>query len=192
MQIKIYSGLCLQQSDVQHSLPQAICCPPVRRGDVLKDIAQGVQVIGIVDGEFFQNMAVTPSEIIDALRVGVRVYGAGSMGALRAAELDGFGMQGCGEIYRQICEEAYFADDYLGVIFDAPDEPQLSLPSLQPRTLLSRNVCVFHSTTRWRLWFALLFAKRSMLRTTKNESPNCSNVRKKRRRSTDDKRCKLC
>jgi hypothetical protein len=128
MQIKIYSGLCLQQSDVQHSLPQAICCPPVRRGDVLKDIAQGVQVIGIVDGEFFQNMAVTPSEIIDALRVGVRVYGAGSMGALRAAELDGFGMQGCGEIYRQICEEAYFADDYLGVIFDAPDEPQLSLP----------------------------------------------------------------
>lgn len=167
MQIKIYSGLCLQQAAVHQVLPQAICCPPVRRGDVLKDIAQGVQIIGIVDGEFFQNLAVAPSEIMDAIRVGVRVYGAGSMGALRAAELDRFGMQGCGEIYRHICEEAYFPDDYLGVIFDAPDEPQLSLPMVDFCATLrslraASSLTAEHAQTLRQVYGSLHFTERNL------------------------------
>ena len=39
-------------------------------------------------------------EILFALSEGVHVFGAASMGALRAAELDGFGMVGVGRIYR--------------------------------------------------------------------------------------------
>lgn len=122
MKIKIYSGLSLSAAEITHHLPDAMVCPPVRRGDVEADAAAGVHVIGIVDGEFFQNFAVTPSEILRALRVGVRIYGASSMGALRAAELDRYGMTGCGQIYQQICAQPYFCDDHLGLIFSGEPE----------------------------------------------------------------------
>ena len=39
-------------------------------------------------------------EILAAVRKGVRVVGASSMGALRAAEMDTLGMTGIGEVYR--------------------------------------------------------------------------------------------
>ena len=53
----------------------------------------------IVDGEFGQSLSVWHKEILHALHRGIRVVGASSMGALRAAELDRFGMEGVGEIY---------------------------------------------------------------------------------------------
>ena len=126
--IKIYSGLSLSKEDIASELPQAQCCSPVRRGDIVADIQSGVHVIGIIDGEFLQNLAVTPTEVLDAIRVGIKVYGASSMGALRAAELDAFGMIGCGRIYQQICGQAYFSDDHLGVVFEDNAYAQASLP----------------------------------------------------------------
>jgi hypothetical protein len=57
-------------------------------------------VIGIIDGYFNQVPAVWHKEILWAISHGIQVFGAASMGALRAAELDTLGMTGCGEIYR--------------------------------------------------------------------------------------------
>ena len=128
MRIKVYSGLTLSEAEVRTEVPQASWAPPVRRGDVSTDIEEGIQVVGIIDGEFFQSLSVTPSEILEALRAGVMVYGAGSMGAMRAAELDVFGMIGCGRIYERIRESLYFPDDHLGVAFDPADRSQVSLP----------------------------------------------------------------
>jgi hypothetical protein len=127
MKIKIYSGLTLSEQEIRAVLPQAHCAPPIRRFDLAQDVEQGFHVVGIIDGEFFQSFAVTPSEILDALRSGLRVYGAGSMGAMRAAELRVHGMVGCGAIYDRICRERYFQDDHLGVVFDGI-EGQASLP----------------------------------------------------------------
>jgi hypothetical protein len=111
-------------------LPDAVCLPPIRRGDLSRDIEEGVNVVGIIDGEFFQSMAVTPSEVLDALRTGMAVYGAGSIGALRAAELHEFGMVGCGRIFEHIRDTPYFLDDYLGVTFEDATSPHVSLPMI--------------------------------------------------------------
>lgn len=79
----------------------AIYLPPVRLGDVYRITELfSPRIIGIIDGYFNQVPAVWHKEILYAMSRGIRVFGAASMGALRAAELDQMGMIGCGEVYR--------------------------------------------------------------------------------------------
>lgn len=75
--------------------------PPAELGDILRATQEGATVIGLVDGHFEQVAPVWHKEILFALSEGVRVYGAASMGALRAAECTTFGMTGVGRIYQQ-------------------------------------------------------------------------------------------
>jgi hypothetical protein len=67
--------------------------------------------------------AVWHKEILWALRDGVRVFGAGSMGALRAAELAPYGMHGIGKVYEAYrsgvlmpFEEPFEDDDEVAVV----------------------------------------------------------------------------
>ena len=79
---------------------KAIFLPPVQYGDIYRVTAlYKPRVIGIVDGHFNQVPAVWHKEILWAIDQGIAVFGAASMGALRAAELDQFGMRGYGKIY---------------------------------------------------------------------------------------------
>ena len=117
MRIKIYSGLSLGEAAVKKVLPEAEVCGPIKRSDLLGDIRERVNIVGIIDGEFLQSVAVSPTNIRDALRHGLKVYGSSSMGAMRAAELDAYGMIGCGKIYEAIKATPYFKDDHLGQIF---------------------------------------------------------------------------
>lgn len=74
--------------------------PPVRRGDLPAVLTKGdVGILAIIDGEFFQTLAVSPKEILDALSRNIIVIGGGSMGAIRAVELSPYGMIGVGQVY---------------------------------------------------------------------------------------------
>lgn len=75
---------------------------PARQGDVYRAVQEGANVIGLIDGVYEQVPAVWHKEILFALSRGVRVYGAASMGALRAAECAPFGMVGLGKIYEDL------------------------------------------------------------------------------------------
>jgi hypothetical protein len=57
------------------------------------------RAIALIDGVFESTPSVWHREIIAALEAGVAVFGAASMGALRAAELRSYGMVGIGRIY---------------------------------------------------------------------------------------------
>ncbi|WP_337268362.1 TfuA-like protein [Oryzifoliimicrobium ureilyticus] len=72
---------------------------PAMHRDILDATNEGATVIGIVDGCFEDAAPVRHKEILFALAKGVRVYGAGSMGALRAAECQVYGMIGIGKIF---------------------------------------------------------------------------------------------
>ena len=74
--------------------------PPAMQGDVLRAVLGGASVIGLIDGYFERVPSVWHKEILFALAQGVPVYGASSMGALRASELHSFGMRGIGAIFR--------------------------------------------------------------------------------------------
>ena len=77
--------------------------------------------IGIIDGYFHSRMAVMHKEILFAMNKGIRVYGAASMGALRAAELDNYGMIGVGDIYNSYRSGGRLEDDAVAVRH-GPDE----------------------------------------------------------------------
>ena len=126
--VKIYSLLSLSESDVRRVLPDARVAPPIERGQLASDVADGVHVIGLVDGVFHQSLAVAPGEILDAMRAGLKVFGASSMGALRAAELAPHGMIGVGEIVGHIAQRRYFRDDFLAQAFSPDLTKVVALP----------------------------------------------------------------
>ncbi|MEW6498386.1 MAG: TfuA-like protein [Cyanobacteriota bacterium] len=77
----------------------AVYLPPVSQGDVYRAAMKRPRAIGIIDGYFNQVPAVWHKEILWAIAQGIPVFGSASMGALRAAELAPFGMQGVGKIF---------------------------------------------------------------------------------------------
>jgi len=112
--------------------------PPAKRGDIARAAEEGARIIGLIDGVFFQDCAVAHREILAALRAGVRVVGASSMGALRAAELDSLGMEGVGEIYRAYREGRLVADDEVALLFDPETFIPLSEPLVNIRATIQR------------------------------------------------------
>ncbi len=74
--------------------------PPAIQGDILRAIQEKPAAIGLIDGYFGSVLSVHQKEILEALSEGIPVFGAASMGALRAAELAPFGMIGVGGIFR--------------------------------------------------------------------------------------------
>ncbi|HWK44624.1 MAG TPA: TfuA-like protein [Stellaceae bacterium] len=86
--------------DEARRLLDATYLPPARQGDIYR-AARDLRpvVIGLVDGTFRETPAVWHREILWALASGIHVFGASSMGALRAAELAPFGMRGVGTVF---------------------------------------------------------------------------------------------
>lgn len=100
---------------------------PAQQGDVEQAVADGASVIGIVDGHYQQVGAVWHKEILFALKSGVAVYGSSSMGALRAAECEAFGMVPIGKIARAYCR-GDLCDDADVALTNGPGE--LGFPPL--------------------------------------------------------------
>lgn len=114
--------------------------PPAARGDILRAAAEGARIIGLIDGVFFQESAVAHREILAVLKAGIRVIGASSMGALRAAELDTLGMEGIGEVYRLYKESILNSDDEVALIFDPVYFIAASEPLVNIRCTIGRAV----------------------------------------------------
>lgn len=106
--------------------------PPAQQGDVHRAVSLlRPRALGIVDGYFESVPSVWHKEILWAMRQGVHVFGAGSMGALRAAELAPFGMRGVGvvfEAYRDgvLDGEPFEDDDEVAVAHGPPDSGYLA------------------------------------------------------------------
>ena len=123
MSAVVFLGPSLPHTEAA-SLTDAVILPPARRGDVVRAIAEhDPDTILIIDGYFEQVPSVWHKEILWALSQGRTVAGAASMGALRAAELDQFGMIGTGRIYQAFAsgrfepfEEPFEDDDEVAVL----------------------------------------------------------------------------
>lgn len=113
--IVVFVGPTLGGAETLCLCPSAVVRPPAERGDVLRAVLGGAQVIGLVDGYFERRLAVQHKEILWALAQGVRVYGAASMGALRAAEMDCFGMIGVGAVYQGFASGLFERDDEVAI-----------------------------------------------------------------------------
>ena len=101
--------------DAARSLCDADYRPPAQMGDVYRAACEKPRAIAIIDGLFERVPAVWHKEILHALHQGIPVYGGASMGALRAAELDAFGMIGVGRVYRDFAQGVLTDDDEVAV-----------------------------------------------------------------------------
>ena len=99
MNAVVFTGPSLPPGNASVHL-EALYLPPVRQGDLYRAAKRyKPHAIGIIDGHFQQVPAVWHKEILWAMSQGIHVYGSSSMGALRAAELQSFGMCGVGRIF---------------------------------------------------------------------------------------------
>lgn len=138
--IVVFTGPSLNHREARRILEHAIYMPPIKRGDATRVFEGGAKIIGIIDGVFFQDVAVSPRELLNLLDRGAIIVGGGSIGALRAAELDEFGMIGVGEVYRMYKRGEIFSDDEVALIFDPYTFEPLSEPLVNIRYNLKRLV----------------------------------------------------
>lgn len=137
--IIVFLGPSLDRASAEKIL-SAEYRPPAKRGDLLRAAEDGAEIIGLIDGVFHQESAVAHREILAATKQGVRVVGASSMGALRAAEMDTLGMTGIGEVYRMYRSGELESDDEVALVFDPESGYSLSEPLINIRFTLKQAV----------------------------------------------------
>ncbi|MFK0687706.1 TfuA-like protein [Mesorhizobium sp. IMUNJ 23033] len=124
--------------------------PPAQRGDIYRAAAAGARMIGLIDGCFRTVPSVLHKEILWALNGGCAVFGAASMGAIRAAELYPCGMIGIGAIFHDFVSGRITRDDEVA-IEHGPAElgfPQTSEALINIRYTLREAVALNKIATR--------------------------------------------
>ncbi len=120
-EIYVFLGPTLTEKEARAEL-DAVYLPPAAAGDVYRLWRRRPRAIGIVDGYFERVPAVWHKEIMWVMERGVHVFGGAGLGALRAAELDSFGMHGVGWVYQAFRQEALDRDDEVAVRHGAAED----------------------------------------------------------------------
>jgi len=125
----------------KHLISQVQILPPAQRGDILTALCREPSTLVLVDGYYYSVPSVTHKELLYALESGVRVLGASSMGALRAVELESFGMEGVGGVFELFRDGDLDGDDEVAVLHATEEHAY--------RSLTVALVDVRHVLDRW-------------------------------------------
>lgn len=145
VKIIVYTGLTIPFDEAKDILDstdevEVIYKRPIQRGDLSQALKENPNIIGIIDGVFHQNSAVGHKEILNVLKKGIEVFGASSMGALRASELDTLGMVGIGYVYNQYASGEVDSDDDVAVMLDSETLEPLSEPLINMKYVFENAV----------------------------------------------------
>jgi hypothetical protein len=128
--VGVFAGPSLPIGD-RVAAPGLAYLPPAARGD-LAAAAERFDALLLIDGVFHQAIAPSAKEMLAACRR-VPVFGAASMGALRAAECRPFGAVPLGAIAGWYVSGAIDGDDEVAVLMDPATSRALSVPSVNVR-----------------------------------------------------------
>lgn len=120
--VVVTAGPTIGVGDIQAVVANAEVVPPISFGHALGYGLQPGDTLLIVDGLFFQHASVRHKELLTLIGDGVRVVGSSSMGALRAAELHLFGMEGYGWVFEGYRDGLLEADDEVGMVHGDPED----------------------------------------------------------------------
>lgn len=126
MTVVVFLGPTLPVDEAKR-IVDGVYLGPVSQGDVYRASRQRPDAIAIVDGYFNQVPAVWHKEILWALASGIRVFGSSSMGALRAAELEHFGMVGVGKIFEAFRSGELEDDDEVALLHASVEDGYLPI-----------------------------------------------------------------
>jgi hypothetical protein len=139
----IFLGPSLPLAEAQAICGDAIYLPPAAQADFLSSVGRfKPDIIGLIDGVFLQDLSVWHKEILYALKQGITVLGASSMGALRAAETARYGTLGVGEIYRHYADGTLTDDDEVALLHGPAESGyrKFSEPMVNVRATFARAV----------------------------------------------------
>ena len=105
--------------------------PPAARGDVER-AARDYDIVLLIDGVFHHDLAPSPKECYAAL-AHARMFGAASMGALRAVECAPYGFAPLGAIADWYVHELIDGDDEVAVLTHPEKHEALSVPLVNVR-----------------------------------------------------------
>jgi hypothetical protein len=128
--VGVFAGPSLPIAD-RLAVPGLTYLPPAARGDVAA-AAERFDALLLIDGVFHQAIATSAKEMLAACRR-VPVFGASSMGALRAVECRAFGAIPLGAIAGWYASGAIDGDDEVAVLMDPATSHALSVPSVNVR-----------------------------------------------------------
>jgi hypothetical protein len=134
----VFAGPSLPRS-ARLNLPGFDWRPPAAAGDILALLDDPPDRLCLIDGYFDWCPAPWHKEILLLMARGTVVFGAASMGALRAAELDRLGMIGVGTIYRAYRDGLLTGDDEVALIHASErlDWTPLTVPMVEFRATLA-------------------------------------------------------
>ncbi|WP_030348902.1 TfuA-like protein [Streptomyces sp. NRRL S-1022] len=113
--IHVFTGPTLSPDDPALQGQGLRVRPPIGHGDLFDPEIRAGDTVVIIDGVYHQAPAVRHKEIVWTLGRGVRVIGAASIGALRAAELGECGMLGVGSVWHGYATGVLDGDDEVAV-----------------------------------------------------------------------------
>ena len=145
IRIIVYAGLSIPFDEAKEILDstdevEVVYKRPIQRGDLGQALKERPDIMAIVYGVFHQSSAVGHKEILNAMKNGVKVYGASSMGALRASELDTLGMTGAGYVYNQYATGEVDSDDDVAVMLDGETLEAISVPLINMKYVVENAV----------------------------------------------------
>lgn len=113
--------------------------PPAIAGDLLARVERPPARLCLIDGLFDSRPAPWHKELLLLMAHGTLVFGASSMGALRAAELHMFGMIGVGAIFRAYRDRRLDGDDEVALLHatEKLDWAPLTVPMIEVRATLA-------------------------------------------------------
>jgi hypothetical protein len=120
VKVCVFTGPTISAAEAAGEL-DAVYFPPAAEGDVYRASLQHPQVIGIIDGYFQDVPSVRLKEILWAMSRGIHVFGSASIGALRATELEAFGMVGVGKVFESFRDGILEDDDEVAVAHGPAD-----------------------------------------------------------------------
>jgi len=148
MRLAVFCGPSLPPCDrIEHERVDYLL--PASRGDVER-AAREYDAILLIDGVFHHDLAPSPKECYRAAQH-VRMSGASSMGALRAAECWPYGLLPLGIIARWYMREVIDGDDEVAVLTHPQTNAAVTVPSVnvryvaelaRRRKILSRNEAI--------------------------------------------------
>lgn len=115
----VYLGPTLNREEASKIL-DADYRDPAKKGDFLRlsHTTDEKKYVGFIDGVFLHDYPPSPIEVYHlATRKNIELIGASSLGALRAVELEKFGMKGIGKIFQLFKNGILNADDEVAVTF---------------------------------------------------------------------------
>ena len=142
--IVVFVGPSLADERVRSCLAgtEVTILPPAAQGDVYRAWRTRPEAIVVIDGYFHDVAAVWHKEILWALSQGTPVLGGASMGALRAAELEPYGMVGVGTVFEAFRDGRLVSDDEVALAHGdtSTGYRNLSEPLVNIRATLDRAV----------------------------------------------------